>query len=155
MSQLSNTCIGCTDANVIEPTNLCGPTTTFAVTATPCVGTVTTTAHATYEVCCEPISIYPLEGQICAACPCFANGVEVSTLPTHGTLHVDGTLVAVNDILDLQANGTMIYTKTIGYVGADTFELVFKTQCGDSTPQVINVICNNVTCDAPAICATC
>jgi S-formylglutathione hydrolase len=78
------------------------------------------------------------------------SAIKVTSLPTHGTLTLGGTPISTvpSSIIPVASLGTLIYTPTTGYTGAESFNF----QVRDTTtfsPDAVMVI--TVTADIPVL----
>jgi hypothetical protein len=147
-------CPDCPAGAVEAPVVACS-TTTWAVTSSSCSGTVAVATLDTLEVCCEAIGIPAIESAVCADCPCLFESVEITALPTKGTLTLVGATVSVGDMLTRQSNGLLTYEPTTaGTADTDSFTATVHYSCGTANTTVtISIL--EATCESPSPCTNC
>jgi hypothetical protein len=149
--------VDCPDCPAVtaEPSAPACSTTTWAVTTSSCSGTVSVATLDTLEVCCDAIGIPAIESAVCAECPCLFESVEITALPTKGTLTLLGVAVEVGDMLTRQSNGLLTYEPTTaGTADTDTFTATVHYSCGTANTTVtISIL--EATCESPSPCTNC
>ena len=100
---------------------------------------------------CASIFIPKFIYSLCANCFCTFSYFKILTLPTKGTLSLNGVPVTVNQQVSAINNGKLLYVKTSAEIDTtDTFTYNITTSCGVSG-TVTNTI-NIITCSANPCC---